>query len=155
MASLPALEWQSDYIRLGYLTITWTGLNLNSTCAGERANVADLPCGFRALWLRSEYIVVGVAKHSAGAALTPPRADFAAQDDYEHIHGANELCRFLSLAPASYEELRLFAVDEQTVLTVATDWCVPPSDVWGGAGDTVAKPFKDLPALAAALRRTA
>ena len=150
MTVLPVLEWRSDYIRLEYLTITRTGLDSTTECV----DVAELPGGFRALWLRSRYTAVGVAKHSAGAVrVDTVRADFAAQDDYEDVHGANELCRYLTLAPACYEELRLFASDNESMLRIAADWYEPPDNEWDG--DTVEQRYEDLQALAAALRRVA
>ena len=61
----------------------------------------------------------------------------------------------LTLAPACYEELRVFAFDEYSVLNIAPEWCYAPSDgVQGGAqeSEAIEQPYEDLQAVAAALR---
>jgi len=70
--------------------------------AGEVPEVADLPGGFHALWLRTARIALRSAEHLTSAAV----AGVAAQPTEELCR---LLCRFFGVAPRCYQEFRLFA----------------------------------------------
>ncbi len=87
--TLPVLELQAEDIMLSYLYD-----DDPSFCyASAPSCSADLPVGFRALWLRTGRISLASAEHRGGGEMT----------DVDEVE---ELCRFMGLAPACYEEFR-------------------------------------------------
>lgn len=103
--TVPVLELEGRAITLGYLRVG--GADHNG--ASAVAESADLPVGFRPLWLRTSRINLGRAAHLAGATL----ADISSE---------LELCWFLSLAPECYQEFRLFNGPGSLPLSVQVEW---------------------------------
>ncbi len=56
-----------------------------------------------------------MAVHSGGAVLQ-------SSEEAQGVNPAEELCRFLNLAPVCYQEFRLCAGGEHPVLNVSADW---------------------------------
>ena len=136
--AIPVLFRRSDNIGLRYDDVIET----DTDPADEPASGAELPACFLRLWLQTSCICIEVAGHSLDAELT----------DMSGLHAAEELCRFLALAPACYEELRLFPVAERS-LTLEAEYLSMQ------APDTVMhraiERYDDLQAIAAALQRFA
>jgi len=93
--TIPVLELTSGDIYLSHVG----GSRAQADHAGNLTLAADLPAGFRALWLRTACVTIPSAGHAAGIA----EAD---------VNVPEEFCRFLSLAPQSFQEIRLLAHDE-------------------------------------------
>ncbi len=138
--TLPILEWRCEWIGFSYVDTDRSQPGAPAT----RADVTDLPVSFRALWLHTTSICVPVAEHSGGAVLH-------AAAEADDINGAEEFCRVLSLAPACYEEFRLYADVTHPMVDIASMWMLAD----GNKVDNVDDRFQDLQALAAAMHRFA
>ncbi len=143
--TIPVLHRRSEDIILWYFDTS--GIDTYFDTSGsdtesmaEPAAGAELPVSFRALWLQTRHICIEVAQHSLNAELS----------DESGLHAAEELCRFLALAPACYEELRLLAADERSV-TLQAEYCLTQDTVMY----RVEQCYDDLQAVAVALRRFA
>ena len=85
------LELQAEAVTLSYLSDDDPGYRY----ASAPAHSADLPLSFRALWLRTGQISLASAGHPGG-------------DEVTEVDEVEELCRFMGLAPACYEEFRFY-----------------------------------------------
>ena len=106
--TLPVLELQGDRITLSYLSDDSAG----DRYASAPAYSADLPTGFRALWLRTERISLTSAGHPGGAEVT-------------EVDATEELCRFMGLAPPCYKEFRFYSYFG---LGIDAEWLPLPED---------------------------
>ena len=137
IVNIPVISRRSESIGLRIVDVIQTDIG----DMDEPAYGAELPISFRALWLHTSHICVEVAGHSLGAA--PPEAD--------EFDAAEELCRFLDLAPACYEELRLYTDAEFPMLTLRAVYLSPQDTIM----HCVEQCFDNMQAVAAALRRFA
>jgi len=112
--------------------------------ATEAPDIANLPLSFRSLWVYADRIRVAVAEHSGGASLESIQ-------EVQDVYPANELCRFLSLAPVCFHDFRLFAGGEQPKITVIADWELKDDSDYS----TVYVHFDELRDLAAAMQQFA
>lgn len=128
------LYWRSTEIGLRFVDAK----EFPTSATDDLAAGAELPAGFRALWLRSSQICVQVAGHSI-------RAE---PSDVGGLRGAEELCRFLALAPACYDELRLVAPVAEPSVTLKAEYLTTQDTVMHRVGHS----FDNLQALAVALR---
>jgi hypothetical protein len=127
-------------LRAGVLSCSY----LSADAADDRhasapAKTADLPPGFQALWLRTGCIALGSAGYEGGGGSAVTGVDVA-----------EELSRFLGLAPQSYREFHLFAVGggESSALSIEAEWLPTPDD----AMECSTGSFASLDAVAEAMQ---
>jgi len=137
--TIPVLVWSSERSSVKLSRIHPSDVHLMQGIP----DMADLPIGFRALWVHTGYLYV------AGARLTGD-AMLSQTCDPPEVLAARGLCRFLAAAPLCYEELRLVPVAGYS-LTIETAWL----SLQDNEGYGVDHDFGNLQALAAALRRVA
>ena len=101
-----ALEWRSNLVSLDYVEAV-----PHVSASTASAPMANLPVGFRSLWLHTGFIGIGDAEPSGGAAP-------AGMAEADEVSGAVDLCYSLGLAPDCYEEFRLFAGAGHPMLTI-------------------------------------
>ena len=107
--TLPVLELEGKEITLSYRSTAGAGHRR----AAAPAQPTDVPCGFGALWLRGDSIRVRNAGHLG-------------DEPAHYVEVADELCRFLSLAPECYREFRLYVGSR---LSMYVDWVPLPNGV--------------------------
>ena len=128
---LPALH--GDVISFCHLS----GGETDNRYASAPANSADLPIGFRSLWLQTGCISLGSAGHSGGAAVTG-------------VDVAEELCRFLGLAPQCYKEFRVSAdAWHMWGISIYAEWLPLPDEAMACSSGS----FDGLLAMAAAMQQ--
>jgi len=132
--TLPVLELEGKEITLSYLRAA--GADYSHT--GSPAQFTDLPDGFGALWLRSNHVNVAKAGH-LGLGGVPSHS----------VDVADEMCRFLSLTPESYLEIRLYLRGSHPV--IQTGWQALPSD----SMERSMSAFRDQQVVASSMQRCA
>ena len=106
-SAIPVLELSAEVLSFDFVSTDPADGPLISAAL----QVADLPAGFSALWLRTGRIVLGCEGYDGGD-----------DDPAAGPNIAEEMCRFCSLAPTSYREFRLFHSDGTSDLTVEAEW---------------------------------
>ena len=104
---IPVLELRGDVVTLRAIG----AVDADGHDANTPAEAADLPTGFRELWLRASSIDVQISGHAGSAPVSG-------------IDIAEELCRFLALAPQSYRAFRLYEYRHEYyyTITVSVPW---------------------------------
>ncbi len=124
------LELQAEAIALCYLSDDDPG----DRYANAPARSADLPLSFRALWLRTDRIALASAGRPGGREVT-------------EVDEIEELCRYMGLAPACYEEFRFYTYYG---ISIDAEWLSLPEEAMEcGTGGLPAcrpgpKPCSDL-----------
>ena len=106
--TIPVLELQGDNI----IALTSLASGAHGHNAGDLPEAAGLPGGFSALWLRTDCIKPPSAGHPVDGAAVAGVA----------VQPAEDLCRFLGLAPRCYQEFRLFTFWHLSVGTERKEW---------------------------------
>ena len=132
--TLPVLEWRCEWVGFNYVESDRSQPN----APAARAALANLPVSFSALRLYTTSICIEIAEDFSGAVLN-------AAEDEEVVAGAEELCRVLSLAPACYQEFRVYADMSDPAITIAV------MVANGDRTDHIDYGFDDLPTLAEAV----
>ena len=89
--TIPVLELHGSGVVLKYLSAD----DADGRDANAPAEVADLPTGFRELWLRAKEVHVARTERAGGAPVSG-------------VDIADELCRYMAFSPNSYRVFRLY-----------------------------------------------
>ena len=143
---MPVLELRASELSCGYLC-SEDGIH-NEYVPAE---AADLPPGFRELWLRTGVLGLGNAgcEPRLGQHVT-----YVSDTWITTVYDpgvAEELCRFLSSAPDSYREFRLYGGSESPALSVQAQSLPHPTELM----KTSTESFDSLEAAAAAMQHFA
>ena len=133
---IPVLELAADAVSCSYLSADMA----DDRNASAPAEAADLPAGFRALWLRTSCIALGSAGYTGGNGSAVTGVDVA-----------EELCRFLGLAPKSYRKFQLYPGPKSRTLSIQAEWLPTPDD----AVECSTGSYDSFEAAAAAMRQFA
>jgi len=135
--TIPVLELHGNAVNLK--DVSADGVDGRDT--NTPAEAADLPTGFRELWLRVNHINVETTRHAGGAPVSG-------------IDIAEELCWFLALAPDCYRAFRLYEYrDECWYYTSVSVPYISLSLLGSNGVSSCTGKFDSLQDMAAAMQR--